>query len=228
MKILIVSATLFEVKLLVEKEELSEIIPNRLSHFNRGQLQVDLLTTGIGMVPAAFHLGKQIQETPYDFALNVGICGAYNHEVPLGSVLHVVEEQLPEAGVDENGIVRSLFELGLMSDDEYPFQHGKLVNEGVAGLKAIDRLKRVIGNTVNTMLTDQVSIDKLTSLFPADVESMEGAAFLFGCLAERIPCAQIRAVSNYVGERDKKRWEIRKAINNLDSKLTEILEEMKE
>ncbi len=228
MKILIVSATLFEVKMLIERDEPEEVIPNRFYHFTKGPLQVDLLTTGIGMLPAAFHLGKLIHDKPWDFAVNVGICGAYSPEIPLGSVLHVVEEQLPEAGIEENGIVKSLFKLGLMPDDEFPFQHGKLVNEGVSGLKAIDRLKRVKGNTVNTMLTDQVSIDKLTSLFPADVESMEGAAFLFGCLSEKIPCAQIRAISNYVGERDKERWEIRKALNNLDKTLAEILEEMKE
>ena len=54
---------------------------------------------------------------------------------------------------------------------------------------------------------------------PADIESMEGAAFFEGCLRLGIPFAEIRAVSNAVGERDHARWDIPLALRNLEAAL---------
>ena len=53
----------------------------------------------------------------------------------------------------------------------------------------------------------------------ADVETMEGAAFFEACLAADIPFAQVRAISNYVGETDHARWDIPLALKNLESAL---------
>ncbi|NQV02593.1 MAG: hypothetical protein HQ542_08110, partial [Bacteroidia bacterium] len=107
MKILLVSATLFEVKKLVERNEPVEVIPDHLYHFNMDRMQVHLLTPGIGMLHTAFYLGKMLAEGSYDLAVNAGICGAYRSEIPLGSVLHVTKEALPEPGAEENGVFRS-------------------------------------------------------------------------------------------------------------------------
>lgn len=228
MKILIVSATLFEVKKLAERQYMTETIPNHMYKFAIGRMQVHLLTPGIGLLHTAFWLGKILQEGAYELTVNAGICGSYRPDIPLGSVLHVTEEQLPEPGIYEDGTFRSLFELGLMPPDEDPFEEGKLVNRLFPKLNAIRNLQRVTGNTVSTMQTDPGRIQTLLTRFPADVESMEGAAVMFACLSEKIPCFQIRAVSNYVGERNKERWDIHKAIRNLDEKMSEILEEVNE
>jgi futalosine hydrolase len=48
---------------------------------------------------------------------------------------------------------------------------------------------------------------------------MEGAALHYVCLQENIPFVQIRSVSNYVGERDKTKWKIQEAIENLNREL---------
>ena len=53
----------------------------------------------------------------------------------------------------------------------------------------------------------------------ADVESMEGAAVFAFCLRRGIPFAEIRAVSNFVGETDHARWDIPLALRNLESAL---------
>ncbi|MBN1199969.1 MAG: futalosine hydrolase [Bacteroidales bacterium] len=228
MKILIVSATFFEIKHLVERSTITVVIPNHLFCFRMAPLQIHLLIPGVGLLPTAFYLGKLIREGSFDIALNAGICGAYRRELPLGSILHITEERLPESGVEEQGIFRSFYEVGLMPADEYPFENGKLVNTLIPELETLKRLKRGLGNTVNTLQTDPNRIDKLLSAFPADVESMEGAAFLFACLTEKLPCSEIRAVSNYVGEREKAKWDLRLALKNLDETLMEVLEEMRE
>lgn len=227
MKILIVSATLFEVKKMMERYDPEVVIPGRLHQALTGQLQVTFLTTGIGLLQTSFHLGKELRGGSYDLAINAGICGAYQKGIPLGSVVHVTEESLPELGYEENGTFYPVFDLGLISPDTYPFEGGKLINTILPGFGSLAGLKKVRGNSVNTLNTDPEKIDRMLSVSPAEVESMEGAGFLFGCLHEKVPCAQIRAVSNYVGERDKGKWKIRLALVNLDEVLGKLLEEIR-
>jgi futalosine hydrolase len=40
---------------------------------------------------------------------------------------------------------------------------------------------------------------------------------------EKVPFIQLRAISNFVGERDKSKWEINKAIGQLNSQLQQLL-----
>ena len=54
---------------------------------------------------------------------------------------------------------------------------------------------------------------------------MEGAAFFAGC--KRLDnFTQIRAVSNYVEKRDKSKWNISLAIENLNKTLQKTLQEI--
>ena len=57
----------------------------------------------------------------------------------------------------------------------------------------------------------------------ADIETMEGAAFFEACLAADIPFAEIRAVSNAVGEEDRTRWNIPLALARLQTALKTLL-----
>ena len=53
---------------------------------------------------------------------------------------------------------------------------------------------------------------------------MEGAAFHYVCLMKNIPFLQLRAVSNYIGERDKSKWKIAEAIEEVNKACVELLE----
>jgi len=226
MKILLVSATLFEVKPLVERFEQMVIMPDILQKLRYNDLEIDLLTPGIGMVQTAFYVGKYLSPAEYDLAVNAGICGSYNPDLTPGTVVHVVEEAIPETGVEGDGKFQSGYELGLLDPEEYPFDEGKLINDNYPELDVLKKLPEVYGNTVNTLQTDQDRISRLMALFPADVESMEGAAFLYACLLENMTCTLVRAVSNEVGEREKKKWQVKKAIKSLDEVLMKIFEEL--
>ena len=74
------------------------------------------------------------------------------------------------------------------------------------------------GNTVP-------ALDPLYRRTGADVESMEGAAFFEACLAAGIPFAEIRSISNRVGEADRSRWDIPLALAKLQEALT-VLENL--
>jgi futalosine hydrolase len=56
---------------------------------------------------------------------------------------------------------------------------------------------------------------------------MEGAAFHYVCLLERINFLQLRAISNRVGERDKSKWKLKESIENLNKELLNIIENLK-
>jgi futalosine hydrolase len=81
----------------------------------------------------------------------------------------------------------------------------------------------VKGITVNTVHGNSASIKKVKKKFNPDIESMEGAAFFFACQNEKIPCLQIRAISNYVEKRNKKKWKMKLAVKNLCTIIEKIL-----
>ena len=55
----------------------------------------------------------------------------------------------------------------------------------------------------------------------ADVENMEGAALFALCAEEGVPCGEIRAISNYVGE-ERKEWNIELALENLTNTILDL------
>ena len=67
------------------------------------------------------------------------------------------------------------------------------------------------------------SIKNTIKLFQPDIETMEGAVFMYICNAEKIKCAQIRSISNYVEERNKKSWNIVLAIEKLNETAIQII-----
>ncbi|MBR3292121.1 MAG: hypothetical protein IKI66_08080 [Bacteroidales bacterium] len=77
---------------------------------------------------------------------------------------------------------------------------------------ALDFLPVAAGNTVQ-------ELDDRFRQVEYDVETMEGAAFFAFCLQRGCAFAEIRAVSNVVGERDHARWNIPLALRNLQSAL---------
>ncbi|NCW13547.1 MAG: hypothetical protein EBV82_10420 [Chitinophagia bacterium] len=62
--------------------------------------------------------------------------------------------------------------------------------------------------------------------YKASLESMEGAALHYMGRDLNIPFIQIRAVSNYVGERNKAKWKMKEAIYNLNETLLQYLDEL--
>ena len=217
MKILIVSATKFEVEpLLNAMDEVSEGV-EKLIKCEYKTLSIDFLITGVGMVATVYHCGKTITNT-YDIVLNIGICGSFNKNLEIGTVVNVYEDCFSELGAEDGDSFLKLEDLKLEGIT-------KITNEQPTSNNQLKRLPKVNGITVNTTHGNEKSIDKVVESFHPMVESMEGAAFMFVCEKERIAYAQIRAVSNYVERRNKETWNIALAIENLNNKVIEILDD---
>ena len=223
MNILIVSATSLEIDPFVHKIGKGEDLLQNLTRYKFNKFVFDVLITGVGMVATAYWTGKILAKSPYDAAINVGICGSFNREFPLGEVVNVISDMFPETGAESGEYFLSLVDLKLLQLDEFPFNDGKLINTSQFNSELLKELAPVAGVTVNTVHGNSKSIAKFRNRFEADVESMEGAAFFFSCFQENIRCLQLRAISNYVGPRDISQWNIALAIRNLNRVLLNIL-----
>ncbi len=218
MKILIVSATRFEVQHLLNQMEVISSKNNNQITCTYKNLTLDFLITGVGMVATAYCTGKILNET-YDAAINIGICGSFNRNLEIGDVVNVYEDCFSELGAEDGDVFLTLNDLNLEGVDKISNSEFQIPNS------AIELLPKVNGITVNTSHGNELSIEKVIQKFHPIVESMEGAAFMFVCENERIPYLQLRAVSNYVELRNKDLWNIPLALNNLTSKVINILDE---
>ena len=115
-------------------------------------------------------------------------------------------------------ICKDIFYLKLAGRNDDPFTNGWLINPYQKLLSLAD-LEQVSAVSVNQITTDKNRIEWYQQNFAPFVESMEGAAFHYVCLQEKIPFLQLRAISNYIGVRDKTKWTIKNAIASLNEQL---------
>lgn len=220
MKLLIVAATPFEI-LPLEQHLKNVFVPHGQTQFQYGRLNVTLLVTGAGLTATAFALGRALAAQRYNLVINAGICGALDRSLPIGEVVQVVSEVFADMGAEEaDGSFTDAFGIGLLGPDQPPFKSGMLLNEGGS---TYDFLPKVAGISVNKVHGAEQSIAALQQRLPAQIESMEGAAFFYACLMSDMPFLEIRAVSNYVEPRNKDNWNIPLAIDRLNEVLVQMV-----
>jgi futalosine hydrolase len=196
----------------------------RLTTYTRGAHEVDVLTTGVGMVATAALCSRALVMRKYDVALNAGACGSFDSAIPAGAVVHIVSEELPELGAEADDTFLTVQELKLLAGNDFPFQDGRLVNVAPPANPSLQRLPRVHGITVNTVHGNEQSIAAVRRRCNPQVESMEGAAFMYACLIHGIPFAEARAVSNVVEKRNRAAWKLGEAIGNLSDAMLDIID----
>ncbi len=189
-----------------------------------GTHSVAVLVTGVGMVATAARCAQTLSLVSYDLALNVGLCGSFDTSLQPGCAVHVVTDRLAELGAEDGDQFLTAQEMKLVADDEFPFTGGRLVNAAPPRSAPLRDLPAVTGITVNTVHGEARSIAAAVARFSPQVESMEGAAFMYSCLVAGVPFAQIRAVSNRVERRNRSAWNIDGAIGTLGRTAISILD----
>ena len=185
---------------------------------------IDVLTTGVGMVATAARCSQALARAPYDLGLNFGVCGSFDPALPPGTVVHVVADRIAELGAEDDQAFLTIQQMRLLRDDEFPFTWGQLVNDRPPLNAALGDLPAVNGITVNTVHGNAQSIAAVVERFHPQVESMEGAAFMYACLIHAVPFAQVRAVSNVVETRNRNAWQLTEAIARLGAAALSILD----
>ena len=185
---------------------------------------IDVLITGVGVPSAIYHLQKRIHQVKYDLIIQAGIAGSFDNNVALENVVLVKQDCFADLGIEEKENYTPIFETGFVNKNEFPFIDGWLINSNEY-LNNTD-LSIVKAITVNKVSDSKLQTQQFVNIFNADIETMEGAALHYVCLQEKIPFLQIRSISNHVGERDKAKWKIKKAIENLNTQLEILIKEI--
>jgi futalosine hydrolase len=216
MNVLLVAATDLEMKQASKHLSATKHTLNRPSK----RVYIEQLVTGIGITQTTFHLTKKLLGESYDLVMNIGICGAFDTTLSLGQVVRIYRDRFSDWGLDNGLEFTDVFDLGLELSMNEPFDKGWIYDAPPLNAISCHHLKSVSGFTVNTIRT--ITPERSDPTLYADTESMEGAAFLYVCRKMKMPCLQIRAVSNYVGDRDKSRWDVDGAVKNLNVVLSEL------
>ncbi|MBC7423794.1 MAG: futalosine hydrolase [Ferruginibacter sp.] len=213
MDILLTAATKFEIQPTLQLLQKEGFIINGHT--------IDILITGVGMVSTTYNLTTKLIGKKYAFIIQAGIAGTFSNDLLLGETVLVKQDAFGDIGMEEKGNFTTVFDAGFAAKDEFPFTDGWLVNNNT--LLTTSLLKKVSAITVNKVSDSLLQRQQAIQYFEPQAESMEGAAFHYVCLQQKLHFIQLRSISNAVGDRDKSRWRIKDAIDNLNTELEKLL-----
>lgn len=211
MRILLCAATSLEIQPII----------NKLPELKSPGQSIETLILGIGSMQAAYELTAEVCRDRPDLVILAGIGGSFDPIEPPGEVYFIQKDVMADLGVREKNEWKDLFDLGFLETSAAPYSSKYLYNP--YPVPEIENLTKGTACTVNQVTTDPLHILNIVKKYHPDVESMEGAAIHFVCLKEDIPFIHLRAVSNTVGQRDKSKWNIKVAVENLNKVTEQIL-----
>lgn len=197
----------------------------------RGKLfnsNVILINTGIGKVNAAHSATLLIEHFPVKCIINSGVGGAYPQSgLNIGDIAVATKEIIGDEGATSGGWkgIRATgipyVQIGKKKYfNEFPLDKRffkdafKSFNLVTNYPTRITRVKRGNFVTVSTSTGTRRGAVKLEQRFKAICENMEGAAIAHICTLYNIPLFEIRGISNIVGVRDKRKWNLQRASEN--------------
>jgi futalosine hydrolase len=221
--LIIVSATRLEVEPLLQMASVKNQLSDNLFLLQSDGIDFFLIITGVGIPATIYQLARLFTTRKFKYAINMGIAGSFNDHIFPGTLVQIVEEEFGDIGVEDGNDFKTMFDSKLALHDAFPYKSGKLINPGRIESSYLDRFDKVRGLTVNVTSGSDKTTRYRKSRFEADVETMEGAAFFYACLMGNIPFVALRAISNTVGERNRSKWQVAKAISNICGEMINFL-----
>lgn len=188
--------------------------------------------TGIGAVQACHKVTGEIlrgiiKGEPYNIVANIGIAGSYDMEAfPMGSAAVISREHFGDLGFGTKEGFKDLFEYGILEENGFPYTAGALARPDLPYSeieKVLHKYGNGVGVTVQTVTGDPAKVEELRNRYTPHIESMEGAAVYYAAIQENVPFFELRTVSNAVGERNRKNWDIPAALSTLEECCREIM-----
>lgn len=195
--------------------------PQEVAPFVQLHPHTEIHITGVSVPATLFSLQQKLLNKQYDFIIQAGVCGAFTDDFDLGQVTLVSTDRFADTGAMETDGFNDVFDMKLADGNAFPYRDGWLDNNTPL-LHTLD-LPKVKAITINTIHADKAYNDVLYKKYNVDIESMEGAAFHFCCLQQKISFLQLRAISNYVGERKKENWKLKESIAHLNRELEKLV-----
>lgn len=191
----------------------------------RGKLSgvpVVIMNTGIGKVNAAHAATGVMEKFPVSKILFTGVGGAYpGSGLSNGDIAVASKEILGDEGVLDAQGWGSLKNIGIplvqsgrkKYFNEYPLTPPALRLFRAENEKDI-KIKKGPFVTVSAATGSLKRAKELEKRFSGLCENMEGAAAAQVCAIYGIPMIEIRGISNIVGVRDKRKWDLQLASEN--------------
>jgi len=217
---LIVYATRGEADYLRQKALGREVWRGRERLFGSGWRGLEL---GVGKVNAAATLSAYLELHPEtERVLLVGIAGAYpGTGLEVGDLVLAGEEIQADLGTSA-GLEPLGFPAIEMAGQRY-FNHYPADTIWTAELLTRWGLEPRSFLTRDLVSETPEEAAELARRWKAAVENMEGAAVAHTALLHGVAWAELRAVSNQAGVRDKSRWDVPGALESLAGALDELL-----
>jgi futalosine hydrolase len=193
-----------------------------------GELQV--FDGGPGPVGAALSTASLLAQTPtYDLVISAGIAGGFRGRAEIGDIVLADQVIAADQGVMTDEGFSTLRDLGLPGEGGYAVgsvEHRARLASGPYRLLAGDIL------TLSCMTGTDARASELAARYPrAIAEAMEGYGVIeatrrsYERTGRDIPFAEIRAVSNIIGRRDRSTWNIPLAFSALADAMSTLLNE---
>lgn len=185
-----------------------------VKYFKRDDVEV--VISGVGLIPTAFSTYKAIIETKPDVVIMGGIAGVYDKSpFKIGDCVVVSEEHQADLGLFH---VDGFRHLGSTSND--------MSFEVLSPIKSpyIDDnipFSTAVSNSMNCGMAGFVSTDGV------DIENMEGAAFFYVCSKLNVRFYELRAISNVVNLKHDD-WDYDTSIKNLATGLNKLIDYIKQ
>ena len=198
-----------------------------------GETEVLLAVTGIGKVNAACAATLILERCSPQLLINTGCGGAFaGSGLSVGDLAIASEENFPEEGVQTPDGWRGLDLIGIPVFEgrgERVFNRVPLSRELAAGALGCARehgFRSELGpfHTVSTCSGTAGRGGELLRRYPGICENMEGGALAQVALIYGTPFLEVRGISNLVEDRDLSRWELPRAVAEVQRVLLRYLE----
>lgn len=207
-------------------------------HGNLGDKKVLVTFSGLGKINAAAAAAAILSSYSVSRLWMWGSGGAYDLAgVEINDVALASEEILGDEGVATISSWQPLDAIGIsliesksesifnrMEVDQLELRHSRKLLKKWESSPSSPRIHVGPFITVSAVSGSIARARMLSNLYEALCENMEGGAVAQICLRYQIPFLEIRGLSNRAGDRNKKRWQLSKALNNCQQALIYLLE----
>ncbi|SDD90574.1 futalosine hydrolase [Glycomyces harbinensis] len=180
--------------------------------------ELDVLVCGVGPAAAAAATARAIADNSgmgraYDVVVNAGICGAFEGRAAIGDVLIATDSVHAELGVALPWRFQPIDEIGFGTNRIGCNTVLTVAVEGVRG--EILTLASITGS-------DGLAA-QLAHRYPEAIgEAMEGFGVATAAQQAGLPFAEIRTVSNFIGDREVGNWDWDAALKSLTTAIREL------
>ncbi|MBU1454260.1 MAG: futalosine hydrolase, partial [Proteobacteria bacterium] len=185
-------------------------------HLSQADREWLSLVTGVGIVETTLCLTRYLEQHPgrVSGVLHFGVGGAYVRPDADGADLLDIclaeEEVFGDFGICYRDRIEPL-SAQMMYRQVYPLDHGLLAQAGEILQEQGLFCKQGSFVTVCGVSATAVRGTMLTEQYNGICENMEGAAMARVCEEFRLPLLELRAISNFVEDRDLERWRLAEA-----------------